>query len=103
RAMNQGSVRIAIAGAGSIGCYVGGALAAAGRNVVLLGRERIVDGVRSNGLRISDHEGRDRKVDPREIDATADPTVALRDAGIVLVTAKSAATQEIADLVAAHA
>ena len=40
--MNQGSVRIAVAGAGSIGCYVGGALAAAGRNVVLLGRQRIV-------------------------------------------------------------
>ena len=101
--MNQGSVRIAIAGAGSIGCYVGGALAAAGRNVVLLGRERIVDAVRSDGLRFSDHEGRDRKVGPREIDATADPAVALRDSDIVLVTAKSAATQEIAGLVAAHA
>ena len=38
---------IAIAGAGSIGCYVGGGLALAGRKVNLLGRGRIVEAMQS--------------------------------------------------------
>ena len=33
--------RIGVMGAGSIGCYVGGLLAASGVDVVMVGRERI--------------------------------------------------------------
>ena len=34
---------IGIAGAGSIGCFVGGMLAAAGRRVALLARPRVIE------------------------------------------------------------
>ena len=43
-------MRVGVAGAGSIGCYVGGALAASGTDVVLVGRERQRDELRAHGL-----------------------------------------------------
>ncbi|TIU00896.1 MAG: 2-dehydropantoate 2-reductase [Mesorhizobium sp.] len=94
---------ISIAGAGSIGCYVGGCLALAGRKVVFLGRGRIVEALRKDGLRISDLEGRDRRIGPETLAVSDDPALALRNADIVLVTVKSGATEEMAALVAAHA
>ena len=55
--MLEPSTTIAIAGAGSIGCYVGGTLALAGRRVRLLARRRIVDAVAAKGLHIADLDG----------------------------------------------
>jgi len=43
-------MRIAVMGAGAIGCYFGGLLAKAGHDVVLIGRAQHVDAVRANGL-----------------------------------------------------
>ncbi|MDX8502837.1 2-dehydropantoate 2-reductase [Mesorhizobium sp. VK4C] len=94
---------IAVAGAGSIGCYVGGCLALAGRKVNFLGRGRIVEAMRKDGLRVSDLDGRDRRIDPEALAVTDDPAMALRNADIVLVTVKSGATVEMAALLAAHA
>ncbi|WP_192178184.1 2-dehydropantoate 2-reductase [Mesorhizobium amorphae] len=94
---------VAIAGAGSLGCYVGGCLALAGRRLILLARPRIGDVVRKYGLRVTDLDGRDRCVSPEALSATADPAAALRDAEVILVTVKSGATQEMAALIAAHA
>ncbi|TIR23001.1 MAG: 2-dehydropantoate 2-reductase [Mesorhizobium sp.] len=93
---------IAIAGAGSIGCYVGGCLALAGRKVVFLGRGRVVEAMRESGLRISDLDGRDRSLDAQAISATDDPATALCDADVVLVTVKSGATAEMAGLIGTH-
>ncbi|MBZ9850497.1 2-dehydropantoate 2-reductase [Mesorhizobium sp. CA14] len=93
---------IAIAGAGSIGCYVGGCLALAGRKVVFLGRGRVVEAMRESGLRVSDLDGRDRRVEEQAISATDDPAIALPDADVILVTVKSGATTEMAGLIAAH-
>lgn len=101
--MANGIKTIAIAGAGSIGCYVGGCLALAGRPVILLARPRIEAALRQGGLRITDLDGRDRLIKPGEISVSADPAVALRDADLILVTVKSGATQEMAALIAAHA
>ena len=42
---------IGIAGAGSIGCFVGGMLAAGGRRVALLGRARVIAEIEAGGLR----------------------------------------------------
>ncbi|MBZ9989990.1 2-dehydropantoate 2-reductase [Mesorhizobium sp. BH1-1-5] len=94
---------IAIAGAGSIGLYVGGCLALAGRKVVFLGRGRVVEAMRESGLRVSDLDGRDRRVAAQALSATGDPAAALSGAEIVLVTVKSGATAEMAGLIAAHA
>lgn len=101
--MANGEKTIAIAGAGSIGCYVGGCLALAGRPVILLARPRIDAALRQGGLRITDLDGRDRLIEPEAVSVTVDPAVALHDAEIILVTVKSGATQEMAALIAAHA
>ena len=99
---NEGR-RIVIAGAGSIGCYAGGCLALAGRQVILLARPRIEAALRQGGLRISDLEGRDRLVKPGALGITTDPAAALPDADVILVTVKSGATQDMAALIKAHA
>ena len=101
--MFDADARIAIAGAGSIGCHAGGCLALAGRKVSLLARPRIADAVGAHGLAIFDLGGRRRPLAPDRLEASADPAVALEGAGIVLVTVKSGATAEMAELVAAHA
>ncbi|AEH85109.1 2-dehydropantoate 2-reductase [Mesorhizobium opportunistum] len=101
--MTNGGKKIVIAGAGSIGCYAGGCLALAGRQVILLARPRIETALRQSGLRVSDLEGRDRLVKPDALEVTADPATALRQADVILVTVKSGATQEMAALIQAHA
>lgn len=94
---------IAIAGAGSIGCYVGGCLALAGRQVILLARPRFEAALRTGGLQITDLDGLDRLLGPGELSATADAAVALARADVILVTVKSGATGEMAGIIAAHA
>src|SRR5579872_3906626 len=42
--------RIAVLGAGAVGCYFGGMLARAGAPVTLIGRQRLVDAISRNGL-----------------------------------------------------
>ena len=51
---------IGIAGAGSIGCFVGGMLAAAGRRVALLARPRVIGEITTHGLRLTSVDGFDR-------------------------------------------
>ena len=93
---------IGVAGAGSIGCFVGGMCATAGRRVALLARPRVVQEVESNGLRLTSFEGFERRIAPSQLTLSDDPRV-FADAGVVLVTVKSADTAEIADAIARHA
>jgi len=46
-----------IHGAGAIGCYVGGRLAAGGRKVTLVGRPQVVEDLRRQGLLVTDMDG----------------------------------------------
>jgi 2-dehydropantoate 2-reductase len=92
---------IGVAGAGSIGCFVGGMYAAAGRRVALLARPRVIKEIQGRGLRLTSFEGLDRKLAPDQFVLSEDPNI-LADAGVVLVTVKSADTAEIADLIATH-
>lgn len=95
--------QIVIAGAGSIGCYVGGCLALAGRSVAFLARERVAQMLREGGLRVSaDLDGRDRFLRPGAVMAGAEPSM-LAGADIVLVTVKGGDTEEMARLIEAHA
>lgn len=87
--------RIAIFGAGSIGCYVGGCLAATGTPVTLIGRERVLSSITKNGLTVTDYLGRNQHAGPEKLRLSTDPQ-AMADADLVLVTVKSAATQEAA-------
>src|SRR4051812_41578995 len=93
---------VVVAGAGSIGCFVGGALAHAGRRVALLARPRVIEEINRNGLRVTSFEGFDRTLASSALSLSDDPAI-FRDAGIVLVTVKSTDTAGIADLIAQHA
>ncbi len=93
---------IGVAGAGSIGCFVGGLCAAAGRHVALLARPRVIQEIESHGLTLTSFEGSERKVEPRQLTLSDDPRI-FADASMVLVTVKSADTAEIADAIARHA
>jgi 2-dehydropantoate 2-reductase len=99
--MNTGRT-IGVAGAGSIGCFVGGMLAAGGRHVSLLARPRVIAEIDAKGLRTTSFEGFDRTIDAKALTLSDDPSI-FGDAGVVLVTVKSADTAEMADLIARNA
>lgn len=94
--------RVAVFGAGSIGCYVGAAWADAGLDVTLIGRERLARDIREHGLAISDYAGWSRRFDPGEIRYVTDPT-ALAEADVILVTVKGGATADAGETLARHA
>lgn len=93
---------IGIAGAGSIGCFVGGMLAVSSRRVALLARPRVVQEITAGGLRVSNFDGSERTVAAAALTLSDDPSI-FRDTALVLVTVKSADTPAMADLVARHA
>src|ERR1700736_1222352 len=93
---------IGVAGAGSIGCFVGGMLAAAGKRVALLARPRVISEIEANGLRLTGFDGSDRTIAADTLTLSDDPAI-FRDAAMVLVTVKSADTAGMADTIASHA
>jgi 2-dehydropantoate 2-reductase len=93
---------ICIAGAGSIGCFVGGMYAAAGRKVALLARPRVIAEIGGHGLRLTGFDGFERRIEANRLTLSENPSI-LSDAGAVLVAVKSADTAAIADLIARHA
>jgi 2-dehydropantoate 2-reductase len=93
---------IGIAGAGSIGCFVGGICALAGRRVALLARPRVIGEIESHGLRLTSFEGLEQTIAANRLTLSENPSI-FSDVGAVLVTVKSADTPEIADIIAAHA
>lgn len=95
--------KIVIAGAGSIGCFVGGLLARGGADVLLLARPRIAEEIAAHGLQLTSFEGWSERLDPGEVAVATDPREALADADLVLVTVKSGATAEMAEVIAAFA
>jgi 2-dehydropantoate 2-reductase len=93
---------IVVAGAGAIGCFVGGMLAAAGRRVALLARPRVKTEIERFGLRLTDFDGSEQKLGAGQLALSEDPSI-LHSGGIVLVAVKSADTAAIADQIAQHA
>src|ERR1700761_7076524 len=93
---------IGVAGAGSIGCFVGGMLAASGRKVALLARPRVIGEIQANGLRLTSFEGFDRTIAASELTLSEDPAI-FANVCAVLVTVKSVDTAGIADLIGQHA
>jgi 2-dehydropantoate 2-reductase len=93
---------IGIAGAGSIGCFVGGMLAAGGRRVAFLARPRVIAEIEAHGLRLTGFDGFDRRLAARQFTLSENPDV-FADAAAILVTVKSADTAEMAGIIAKHA
>jgi 2-dehydropantoate 2-reductase len=86
-----GGPRIAVLGAGSVGCFIGGAWAVAGLPISFIGRPRIAKDIAEHGLTLSDHEGWQTAVAPAELDYACVPD-GLGDAEIIAFCVKSGAT-----------
>jgi 2-dehydropantoate 2-reductase len=92
--MTQQRPRVAVFGAGSVGCYLGGHLAAQAE-VTLIGRPALLDTL-AGGLTLSGGDRPARVVEPAAFTVTTDPAAAA-GADYVLVTVKSAATAAVAE------
>lgn len=87
--------RIAIFGAGAVGCWVGGRLAAGGAEVTLIGRARVVGPHElAGGLCTTDLDGGEAVVELGPGLQVATAPEAARGAALVLVTVKSAQTAD---------
>jgi 2-dehydropantoate 2-reductase len=93
---------IAVAGAGAIGCFVGGWLAAHGRRVGLLVRPRMRTEIERSGLRLTDFDGSEQRLSAGQLALSEDASI-FHGVGVILVTVKSADTADVADLIAQHA
>jgi 2-dehydropantoate 2-reductase len=93
--------RICVLGAGSIGCFVGGAWAAAGLPVTFIGREKLSKDIGRSGLTLTDYSGWQVQFPAGEVDYRSAPE-ALKDAEIILVTVKSGDTAEAAAEIDRH-
>lgn len=84
-------MKIAVMGAGAVGCYFGGMLARAGHDTVLIGRRRHAEAIRRNGLRL------DTALFSEQISLSAETSAdAVRDADIVLCSVKTSDTAHAA-------
>ncbi|MDQ7978639.1 ketopantoate reductase family protein [Paraburkholderia sp. SARCC-3016] len=90
-------MRIAVMGAGAVGCYYGGMLARAGHDVVLIGRAQHVDAIRAHGLRL-DTQSFDEFV---RAEASTE-TSAAKGAQLVLFCVKSTDTEAAAQQLRPH-
>ena len=88
-------MKIYIYGAGSIGCYLGGSLAAAGSDVTFITRPRIHAELSQFGLVLTDYLGKNIKLAPHQLKLTIDPAQVV-DADVVFICVKSAATEQVA-------
>ena len=85
------AMKIAVMGAGAVGCYYGGMLARAGHAVVLIGRQAHVDAIRGAGLHM-ETQSFDSYV---PIQASTEPS-AIVGARVVLCCCKSTDTESAA-------
>ncbi|MDC8783730.1 2-dehydropantoate 2-reductase [Roseateles koreensis] len=89
------SPRVLVMGAGTIGCYLGGLLVAAGLDVAFVGRPRVIQALRSHGLTLTDLNQRRLHVSTAmlNLNETCPPGWA---PDVTLLCVKSGATPEAA-------
>ncbi len=100
RAARRSRLGIAVFGAGSIGCHLGGSLASVA-DVTLIGRTAAMDTLRSEGLTLTGGGRPARRIDPATVRLASTPD-AVSGADYVLVTVKSAASASAAREMAEH-
>ncbi len=89
--------RIAVVGAGAVGCYFGGMLARAGAPVTLIGRQHHVDAINRNGLLIESTKFQQHI----PVSATTDIN-AVSSAGFVMFCVKTLDTEIVAKEIEPH-
>src|SRR5258706_12701855 len=92
-------MRVGVMGAGAIGCYLGGQLAARDIEVALVGRGRIKSEIETHGLTLVDMRGKRVRVEKSRIVIDSDPAI-LKGCNIVLCCVKSAQTAAAAEQLA---
>ncbi|MEP3889212.1 MAG: 2-dehydropantoate 2-reductase [Hellea sp.] len=100
--MNTSPLHIAIFGAGSIGCYLGGQLAHAGAQVTFIGRQRFKSEIDANGLTLTHFERGDIQLSSDQFTFSLEPKD-IASADIILLTTKSQDTAEAAKTISAYA
>ena len=93
----RAGTRVAIVGAGAVGCYYGGMLARAGLPVTLVGRASHVEAMRREGLRLTSAAFDERL----PVDASTE-VAAAAGAALVLVCVKSTDTEATGAQLAPH-
>ncbi|WP_447775853.1 2-dehydropantoate 2-reductase [Variovorax boronicumulans] len=86
---------VLVMGAGTIGCFIGGSLAAAGVPVTFVGRPRVLDKLARHGLTLTDLDGARHKLAAPTLRLCEQVPVGARPA-LVLLCVKSGATAEAA-------
>lgn len=81
-------------GAGSVGCFIGGSLQAAGATVHYVGRRRVFDALRVHGMTLTDLEGQRTHLPPESLSLSE--TVPAIQPALVLLAVKSSATRAAA-------
>lgn len=98
--MTEQAVDILVMGAGTVGCFIGGSLAATGVRVAFVGRPRVHGELAREGLTLTDLEGRRSRVPPESLRLHEHLPAGARPA-LTLLTVKSGATAEAAAELAA--
>jgi 2-dehydropantoate 2-reductase len=94
-------LRVAVLGAGSVGCLIGGAWQAAGLPVSFIGRPRIASDIAEHGLTLSDYGGWQKQFTPAEVDYSTQPD-RLAEVDVIALCVKSGATAEAAREILDH-
>ncbi len=89
-------MKIAVMGAGALGCYFGGRLAAAGADVTFIGRGAHLDALRTDGLKIESPLG---DLHLPQVNATSDPAE-VGPVDLVLFLVKLYDTEQAAEAMA---
>ena len=83
--------RVLVMGAGAVGCWIGGCLAASGVPVTFVGRPRVLDALGQHGLTLTDLDGGARSVAAEALNLT-DAAAGDSPPSLVLLCVKSGAT-----------
>lgn len=87
---------VLVMGAGAVGCWIGGCLAAAGVPVTFVGRARVLGALREHGLTLTDLDGGARTLAAGSLSLASAPQPGTAPS-LVLLCVKSGATAEAAD------
>jgi 2-dehydropantoate 2-reductase len=87
--------RIAVLGAGSVGCFIGAAWQARGLPVTFIGRRKLAEDLAANGLTVSDYRGWTARFEPSQVDYRTDSS-RLAEASVIALCVKSGATADAA-------
>ena len=93
-------MKVAVMGAGAVGCFFGGMLARAGHDVVLIGRPQHVEAIARDGLRIEARQF-DERIGAPHLTASTEAS-ALAEAELVLFCVKSTDTASAGAAIKPH-